>query len=154
MTSITITVVGGATAGRKLALVGQSLTGGQLITAVRAGAMVLQVAAKAKAPRRTSTLMRSIGVGEEEVSGTAASVRVGPSEPYGKFVEFGTGVFAEGGGGRSTPWRFKAGDGSWVTTRGQKPQPYMRPAWDETKGQVVQEIRDVMRILVEKAAAT
>ncbi len=43
-------------------------------------------------------------------------------------VELGTGVYAEGGGGRQTPWRYQDRKGEWHTTRGAHPHPYLRPA--------------------------
>lgn len=149
---IKLTVIGAREASAAIGAVAQSIAGHQLLLAVKAGAAIVQMAAKEKVPRRTSTLMRSIIVGEEEVKATAASVRVGPSEPYGKHVEYGTGIYAEGGKGRQTPWRFKTGDGSWVTTRGQRPQPFMRPAWDENQDKAIAEIKDILAELVNKAA--
>lgn len=52
---------------------------------------------------------------------------------YAKYVEFGTGVFAVNGAGRQTPWTyFSAKLGHFVTTSGNKPQPFMLPAYNET----------------------
>ena len=47
---------------------------------------------------------------------------------YGPYVELGTGIYAEGGGGRPTPWVYQDSEGNWHHTRGQEPQPYLRPA--------------------------
>jgi HK97 gp10 family phage protein len=117
--------------------------------ALRTGALEIQNAAKALVPRKTSTLMRSITVETVAKSTSSAEVQVGPSAAYGKYVEFGTGIYAEGGGGRQTPWRFKTADGRWVTTRGMRARPFMRPAFDETREAALQVIADVLRDQLE-----
>lgn len=48
--------------------------------------------------------------------------------PYGIYVEFGTGVEAEGGRGRKTPWVYRRKDGRFFTTSGMKAQPFIRPS--------------------------
>lgn len=48
-------------------------------------------------------------------------------------VELGTGKYAEGGGGRPTPWRYQDSKGNWHTTSGMKPRPYLRPAIEDHK---------------------
>lgn len=45
-------------------------------------------------------------------------------------MEFGTGIHAESGGGRQTPWSYQK-DGKWYTTVGQKPAPFLRPAMQD-----------------------
>lgn len=47
---------------------------------------------------------------------------------YAVYVEFGTGIYAEGGDGRKTPWAYQDEDGGWHITKGMEAQPYMRPA--------------------------
>jgi len=59
---------------------------------------------------------------------------------YAVYVEYGTGVYAENGQGRNTPWVapiITSNDGlifRW--TQGMRPKPFMRPAWDEEKENV------------------
>lgn len=48
--------------------------------------------------------------------------------PYAPYVEYGTGVNAEFGNGRKTPWRYQRADGNWITTEGSYARPFMRPA--------------------------
>lgn len=53
---------------------------------------------------------------------------------YAVFVEYGTGVYAEGPGGsraHKIPWTYKGDDGEWYTTYGQQAQPFWNPAIDE-----------------------
>lgn len=56
---------------------------------------------------------------------------VGTQVEYAPYVELGTGIYAEGGKGRKTPWMYKNRKGEWIRTVGQKPQPFLRPALDE-----------------------
>jgi len=56
------------------------------------------------------------------------TVRVGASANYAAFVEFGTGIHAENGKGRKTPWLYEIRPGQFVLTRGNKAQPFLRPA--------------------------
>ena len=52
---------------------------------------------------------------------------IGTPKEYGIYVEMGTGMYVDGG--RKTPWVYKdEKTGEWVTTRGQKAQPYLKPA--------------------------
>lgn len=55
---------------------------------------------------------------------------VGTPNEYAVYVEMGTGMYVDGG--RKTPWVYKdEKTGEWVTTRGQKAQPYLKPAITE-----------------------
>jgi HK97 gp10 family phage protein len=78
--------------------------------------------AVALCPVATSNLKQSISHDSDEETAI-----VGTNVEYAPYVEYGTGIYAEGGG-RSTPWRYKDKDGNWHTTSGQKPQPFLRPA--------------------------
>ena len=44
------------------------------------------------------------------------------------YQELGTGKYAEGGGGRPTPWVYQDDDGNWHWTRGNPAQPFLAPA--------------------------
>lgn len=81
---------------------------------------------------KTGTLARSITV----VADGSMRVVVGPQVVYGMYIEFGTGIYAENGQGRKTPWVYKGGDGHFYTTKGIKPRPYMRPAFEQEKENV------------------
>lgn len=54
-------------------------------------------------------------------------------EPYAWYVEYGTGIYNSFGLGRKTPWVYKARDGNFYRTRGQKPQYYFRTALTLTR---------------------
>lgn len=48
--------------------------------------------------------------------------------PHSVYVEYGTGIYAEGGG-RTTPWKYYYPKiNSFVVTSGMRPRPYFRPA--------------------------
>lgn len=56
------------------------------------------------------------------------SVYIGTNQSYAQYHEFGTGIYADGGGGRQTPWFYvdAHGDGHW--TRGVKPVHFLKNA--------------------------
>lgn len=59
---------------------------------------------------------------------------VGTNKPYAPYLEYGTGIYAEGGGGRKTPWvYYDENRKQWFFTRGMKPKPFLRPSLDENK---------------------
>lgn len=80
--------------------------------------------AKELCPVDTGNLRNSIS---HEVDDT--TVYVGTNTEYAPYVEFGTGIYAEGGG-RPTPWRYQDDKGEWHTTSGMQPQPFLGPSID------------------------
>ena len=97
----------------------------------RASALV-ERAAKEKAPKGSGELRRSI---KSKVEGLEGIVYT-PLE-YAPYVEYGTGIHAEGGNGRKdVPWHYRDDKGEWHSTSGMEPQPYMRPALDENREEV------------------
>lgn len=97
----------------------------------KAGALV-ERGAKMKCPKDLGNLARSI---QYEVDGNTCTVSA-PLE-YAPYVEYGTGLFAEQGG-RKTPWTYKDEEGNFHTTSGQRPQPFLRPAFNEAQAGIVQ----------------
>lgn len=98
--------------------------------------------AKKNAPKGAGDLRRSIEskveVEGEEVIGTVFT----PLE-YAPYVEYGTGLFAEGGNGRKeVPWSYQDDEGEWHSTSGMHPHPFMRPALEENR-------KKAMRIITE-----
>lgn len=81
-----------------------------------------------------------------EVDERDNSVVIGTATEYGKYVEFGTGIYAEEGG-RQTPWSYQDTHGQWHYTHGQKPQPFIRPAATEHG----QEYSGILRESLENA---
>ena len=108
-----------------------------LTKALTKGCLIIENSAKVKAPVDTGYLRRSI---THEVEGNVGLV--GTNAEYAPYLEFGTGIFAEEGTGRQTPWRYQTPDGQWHTTKGRNPQPFLRPAFDENRSIVEKIIRD------------
>lgn len=79
--------------------------------------------AKDLVPVDTGDLRNSIG---HKVDPSECAVYVGTNSEYGPYVELGTGIHYPGG--RQTPWAYKDEEGNWHHTRGQQPQPYLKPA--------------------------
>lgn len=97
---------------------------------------LVERSAKQKAPKGTGELRRSITSKIEEDGDELVGVVYTPLE-YAPYVEFGTGLFAEEGGRKDVPWNYKDDEGEWHSTSGQKPQPFMRPALDENREEVL-----------------
>ena len=81
--------------------------------------------AKLLCPVDTGILRNSITHAVKEQDKT---VVLSTNVSYAPYVEYGTGVFAENGNGRQTPWKYQDAKGNWHTTTGSKPQPFIRPA--------------------------
>ena len=103
----------------------------------RACALV-ERSAKQNAPKGTGELRRSI---TSKIEGTKGIVYT-PLE-YAPYVEYGTGLFAEGGNGRKdVPWWYQDDKGEWHSTSGQHPQPYLRPALHENREAILRLLRE------------
>ena len=62
------------------------------------------------------------------------AVYIGSDVEYAVYQELGTGIYAEGGGGRPTPWVYQDANGNWHWTRGNRAHPFLKPAVaDHTK---------------------
>lgn len=58
------------------------------------------------------------------------TVEIGSNLEYAPYVHEGTGIFAAAGDGRQTPWTYMRADGSFVTTHGMQPRPFLKNAVD------------------------
>lgn len=69
------------------------------------------------------------------------SVEIGTNNEYAMYVHEGTGIFAQGGNGRTSPWSYyyrgnklasyeepDDNGGVWRTTYGQRPKPFLTDA--------------------------
>lgn len=103
---------------------------------------LVERAAKEKAPKGIGDLKRSI---ESRVvhNGTELVGEVFTPLEYAPYVEFGTGLFAEGGNGRKdVPWNYKDDEGNWHSTSGMPPRPYMRPALNENREKIIRILKE------------
>ena len=103
-------------------------------------ALMVERDARKKAPKDTGALKRSIESKVENDGSTISGVVFSPLE-YAPYVEYGTGLFAETQG-RQTPWVYQdEKTGEWIWTRGQHPQPYLRPALNENREKIINLIK-------------
>ena len=72
-------------------------------------------------------------------TGTADTVTIASNLFYSVYVELGTGIFAEKGNGRKTPWVWQDFNGKWHFTRGMAPRPFLRPAVEDH----IDELREI-----------
>lgn len=56
------------------------------------------------------------------------NMRSPDNSPYPLFVEYGTGIYADDGKGRKSPWIWRDKNGRYHYTRGIKPTHFMRNA--------------------------
>ena len=105
---------------------------GDLTAVLGKACALVERTAKQKAPKDTGALRRSISSRIEGNSGIVFT-----SLEYAPYVEFGTGLFAEGGGRTDVPWNYQDDKGEWHSTSGMKPQPFMRPALNENREQIL-----------------
>lgn len=95
--------------------------------------------AKRLCPVVTGNLHNSI---THEVVDDEHAVYIGTNNEYAVYVELGTGKYAEGGGGRPTPWVYQDEQGKWHYTHGRKPKPYLKPAVADHKDKYREIIKD------------
>ena len=76
-------------------------------------------------PVNTGALQNSIAF---RVDPGEMAVYIGSNSEYAAYVELGTGIYAEGGGGSPTPWAYQDEKGNWHWTRGNPAKPFLAPA--------------------------
>ncbi len=98
--------------------------------------------AKLNCPRKTGHLKRSITHTIEKQTSSKVVGIVGTNVEYAPYVEFGTGKFAQNGQGRKTPWAYTDPEtGETIWTAGQKPQPFLHPALDKYRAEILKELK-------------
>lgn len=81
--------------------------------------------AKDLCPVDTGQLRNSIS---HAVDDREQAAYIGSALEYAAYVELGTGIYAEGGGGRPTPWVYQDAKGNWHWTAGNPAQPFLKPS--------------------------
>lgn len=109
----------------------------KLNAALEKACMVVEAAAKQKAPKGNGELRRSITSKVENGEGVVFT----PLE-YAPYVEYGTGLFAEEQGRQDVPWSYQDDEGNWHSTKGMKPHPYFRPALEENRDKIIKIIEE------------
>ena len=113
----------------------------KLRMAIGRACALVERSAKQKAPKGTGELRRSITSKVDIVGDDVVGTVFTPLE-YAPYVEFGTGLFAENGGRTDVPWCYKDDEGEWHSTSGMKPQPYLRPALEENREEILRLLRE------------
>lgn len=112
---------------------------GELEATLGKACALVERSAKELAPKDTGALKRSI---TSKVEGTEGIIYT-PLE-YAPYIEYGTGLFAENGGRADVPWNYKDDKGEWHSTSGMKPQPFMRPALNQNRENIIRLIKEGM----------
>ena len=95
----------------------------------------------------------------EETDGV--SIQCGTNQKSAVYLEYGTGLYAENGQGRTSPWLWEIKSNKWanifgvkvgdmVLWRGSHPHPFMRPAWDENKDQVYKDLQSGLQSAIAR----
>lgn len=107
--------------------------------ALKDACFLVEGEARKNAPKQDGTLRNSITSKVEGLIGTVYS----PLE-YAPYVEYGTGLFSvhPSGGRTDVPWVYKdEKTGEFIATSGQKPQPYMFPALNDNREEILRIIK-------------
>ena len=111
---------------------------------VQKACLIVERAAKQNAPKGTGELRRSISSRVEINEGDITGLVFSPLE-YAPYVEYGTGLFAEGGNGRKdVPWNYQDDEGVWHSTSGMKPRPFLRPALEDNRIAIILALKEGM----------
>ena len=111
--------------------------------AVGRACLLVERKAKEKAPKGNGALRGSITSEVTVITGEVIGDVFTPLE-YAPYVEYGTGLFAEKGGRKDVPWHYQDDEGEWHTTSGQHPQPFMRPALNESREEILRIIKEAI----------
>ncbi len=112
-------------------------SGSQLLAALMAGAQEIQSEAIRLVPKKTRTLSRSIHTEPVSASETSAEVQVGTDMVDAPIQEFGGFIRA-----KHKPYLVFQIDGQWVSVKSVyiPPQPYLRPALDTKREEVIKTV--------------
>lgn len=102
--------------------------------------------AKKNCPVQTGELRASI-TSQIIENGDEIQGEVGTPLMYGNYVEYGTGLFSSNGHGRTqVPWWYKNEKDEWVSTCGQMPQPFLIPALNNNRQEIIEQLKGVLKL--------
>lgn len=103
--------------------------------------VIVADAAKERCPVDDGQLRQSITfqVDEKKLEGV-----IGSNVEYAPYVEVGTGIYSIKGNGRQTPWTYKDTQGNWHTTHGAKAQPFLEPAAQENRQEILESFKGLI----------
>ena len=70
---------------------------------------------------------------------------IGTNQSYAIYHEMGSGIYAEGGNGRKTPWAYEDKDGETHWTRGVKPIHFLKNAASEHTQEYLEIIKQTLK---------
>ena len=73
-------------------------------------------------------------------------VQNGTNVEYAMYQEFGTGIYAEDGQGRKTPWAYVGRDGKTYFTHVTQPRPFLRDAYRNSKEAITRIAEEEMQL--------
>lgn len=111
-----------------------------LLDAIGKACSLVEAEAKKKAPKGNGELRRSI-TSKTYTKGADVVGEVFTPLEYAPYVEYGTGIFAEEQGRQNVPWHYQDEKGEWHSTSGMKPHPYLRPALEENREEILRIIK-------------
>lgn len=97
--------------------------------------IIVESEAKQRCPVDDGQLRQSI-THEVIVNGNECEAVVGTNVEYAPYVELGTGIYNPTG--RQIPWVYQDAKGNFHRTKGMKAQPYLQPAADDKKQEILQ----------------
>lgn len=109
--------------------------------ALKKACLIVERSAKQKAPKGNGELRRSIA-SKIETDGETLKGAVYTPLLYAPYVEYGTGLFAEEGGRKDVPWSYQDDEGVWHSTSGMQPHPFLRPALEESRAEILRIIKE------------
>ena len=129
----------------KLGKLSAEMKGDATRRATLAGAQVFEGGIKMNIQRQ-GLIDTGAMIGSVEAKNTSnTEAVVGPSSEYAIYHEYGTGIYGTRGG-RQTPWvYFNDRVGHFVRTRGMPASPFVRPAFDQKKGDALEAAVDVLK---------
>ena len=107
----------------------------KMVAAMGKACALVEKEAKFNAPKDTGALRRSIS-SKVEVEGKEVIGTVFTPLEYSKYIEYGTGLFAESGGRKDVPWHYQDDKGEWHSTNGIHPCPFMRSALLDNRNRI------------------
>ena len=111
-------------------------------------AKVVQAQAKLLAPVDTGNLINNINTSVKWEGNTCVGVISADTE-YAPYVEYGTGIYSSLGTGRQTPWVYTPDGTHFYWTQGQQPQPFMNPAYENTKDKIFRDLTEMVGRLLK-----
>ncbi len=116
--------------------------------ALNKACLIVENEAKMRCPVDDGQLRQSI---THEVDNNEGYV--GTNVEYAPYVEIGTGLFSSKGTGRKdVPWVYQDAEGKWWTTVGQKPQPFLQPALDNNRNEIIKLFQEEIQKEVSRNA--